>query len=482
MSYSGKLKKAVLANATHFNQNTFDLERERRGLMKLTRTIMVLAVLLTLSRVTSAWAAFEAGGSVAVDFTYYSQDKEGFGGDRGVDRKGATPTTGGYAGLNDDWTTEEKDRGATFVDFSKTSYLWFRWSTETNDGLYVSPVLAGDSKQATGTGSLTVAFVSAFGWYRVTPALTIAVGKGMQDIFSPYDPATYVGYDSIGKVTGLGYGNINSKYQNGLKVKYVFSPKVTLNVGIFESRLIDPNNSEYTSFGPYIGFTKDSADTKVDNVTTLPKFELSMPLMFGRTRIVPSAMYLEQKFDNIASGADDTITTYGASLAAEINVGNFKLRGEYNVGQNWYDAAKLNVNTSYPFKSEYVAALGWAQSAAGNFLAPDGKLYDAQCMAFWVQGRLKLSRFNPTLFYGNQTAKRDVPTQEVDIETKMYGVNCPIEITKHLKITPEYMIYDNGDSNKYFHFGRLQATGHPTSEVYDCGRETVMAIQTRWTF
>lgn len=455
------------------------VERERRDPMRLTKAIMALVVLLTLSGATWAWAAFEAGGSVAVDFMYYSQDKEGFGGDKGVARKGGTPTTAGYAGLNDDWTTVEKDRSATFVDFSKTSFLWFRWTTKTNDGLYVVPVLAGDARQATGTSSLTVAFVSAYGWYRVTPALTIFLGKGMPDIFSPYDPATYVGYDSIGKVTGLGYGNINSKYQNGLTIKYLFSPKVSLDFGFFESRLVDPNNSEYTSFGPYIGFSKDSADAKVDNVSTLPKVELSLPLMFGRTKIVPSAMYLQQKFDNIAPDADDTITTYGVSLATEINIGNFQFMGEYNYGQNWYDAAKLNVNTSYPFKSEYVAALGWAQSAAG---ASDGKLYDAECMAYWLQGSFKLGRFKPTLIYGNQTAKRDIPTQEVDVETQMYGVNCPIEITKHLKITPEFMIYDNGDSNKFLHFGRLQATGYSTSDVYDCGQETVIAIETRWRF
>lgn len=441
---------------------------------------MVLALLLALLPASPGWAAFDAGGSVAVDYFYYAQDKAGFGGGRAQDM--ATPTTGGYAGINEDWPTVEEDRSATFFSFSKTSFLWFRWTSEANLGLMVQPVLAGDAAEGTGTNSLKVAFVSAFGWYRITPKLTLYAGKGAPDIFSPLDPTTYLGYDAVGKVTGLGYGNINSKYQNGIQVKYTFGTSVTLNFGLYESRFMDPNNENFTSFAHYIGFKKSSPDAIVDNVTKLPKIELSVPLQWGGTRIISSAMYLRQEFDNIAEGADDTITTYGVALGAETGLGIFKFKCEINYGQNWYNATKINVNTSYPFKSEYVPALGWAQSAAGALLGTDGKLYDSTDMAFWLQAGVKLGRFEPTIFYGRQTAKRDIPTQEVDVTTQMYGLNCPIQITKQLKLTPEIMIYDNGDSNRFLHPIRASEAFYFNSDVYDCGKEVLIGTQLRWTF
>lgn len=445
--------------------------------MKKIVSIISLVVLLTVMSAAGALAAFDAGGSVAMDMYYYKQDKAGFGGGRTAGT--GTPCTGGFAGINNSWQTVEDDRKATFIDFSRTSTLWFRWMNEGGSGLFVLPVLGGDANQASGTGQLNIGFVQAFGWWKVTPEFTIAVGKGTPDIFSPLDPGTQMGYDAVGKVTGLGYGNINSKYQNGVKLTYTFGSRVAVNLGIFESRLTDPNNSNYTAVGPFIGFKKSSTKAIVDNVTVLPKFDISVPVTFGKTKIIPSAMYLRQSFDNVAPGADDKITTYGLSLAGETELSIFRLRGELNYGQNWMNAAKVNVSTSFPFKSEYLPHLGYAQSAMAD---ANGMIHDSKDLAFWLQAGLLLGRFKPSVIYGYQTAKRDIPGKEANVKTQMYGIVCPIEITKNLTVTPEVMIYDNGGNNDFVHLYRAGATGYVKSDNYDCGKELMAGVQVRWTF
>ncbi len=438
-------------------------------------TAMALWLVVILSGM--AFAAVDLGGSVAMDLYYYKQDKAGFGGGR-VSGSG-TPTTGGFAGINDQWQTVEEDRSATFLDFSKTSTIWLRWTNEGGSGLFILPVLAGDANQPSGTAALNVAFVMAFGWWRITPEFTLSIGKGTPDVFSPLDPETQMGYDAVGKVTGLGYGNINAKYQNGIKLKYTLGRHVTLNLGLYESRLTDPNNASYTSVGPYLNFKKSSPQAVVDNVSKLPKMEISAPLTFGKTKIIPSAMYLLQTFDNIADGADDTITSYGVSLAGETEWRIVIVRGEVNYGQNWLNASKINVATSIPFKSEYVPALAFAQSAMAD---AGGKIHNSENFAFWLQGGLKLGRFKPSLIYGYQSTRRDTPTREADIHTQMYGLVCPITITANLSVTPEIMVYDNGNGNRFFHLYRAGATGYPLSDVYDCGKEILAGAQIRWKF
>lgn len=418
----------------------------------------------------SACAELEMGGTLAVDVYHYSQDKEGYGAGRTTGR--GTPGTGGYAGVNDAHPTMEEDRRLTFIDFNKASVFWMKWTSAKGVGILISPYLKGDATQSLGTGSLNVGIALAYGWWDVTPSFRLAVGKGENDVFSPYDPYTSLGYDGVSKCMGVGYGNIVSKYQNGVVLTYNVNDRIKTNLGFMESRLTDPNNVNYTSMNPEL---KAEPGAYVDNSTQIPKIEFSVPMTFGQTEIVPSGMWIKQTFDNIAIGADDSITAWGVSLAAKKTIGALTIKGEIQHGQNWYNASKLAVSTPYPFKSEYAAILGFAMSAKAD---ASGKIYDSDNTAFWCQVSYRLRQWLiPLLIYGQQTVKRDIPSQESDIRTQMYGVSCPIFFSHNFSVAPELMVYDSGDGNTF-----VSAYAPGNSEVYDCGKEILAGAQFRFFF
>lgn len=247
---------------------------------------------------------------------------------------------------------------------------------------------------------------------------------------------------------------------------------ISANLAFLESRLTDPNNTNYTSMNP--GFKKNVTGAYVDNVTKIPRIEASIPLTFGKVKVIPSAMWMKQTFDNVAGGADDSITSWGASLGGEVVIGALTLKGEAQTGQNWFNATKVGVSTCYPFKSEYVGPIAFAMSAKADAA---GKIYDSDNTAFWGQATIRIGRFLPTAIYGRMLIDRDIPGLEANIRTQMYGVNCPIILTSNLILIPEIMIYDGGGSNKF-----VSAYAPASSQIYDCGKELLAGVQFRFLF
>jgi hypothetical protein len=222
------------------------------------------------------------------------------------------------------------------------------------------------------------------------------------------------------------------------------------------------------------GLKPNAPGAYVDNTTLLPKIEASGELTFGKMTLIPNAMWLRQTFDNIAEGADDTIVAWGLGLSARVIFGKLTIKGELQKGQNWYNASKTAVATPYPFKSEYIGPLAFAMSAKAD---ARGKLYDSDNLSFWGQATYRIGRFLPTVIYGQMLIKRDIPGQEADIRTQMYGVNCPIILNRHFYLIPEVMIYDSGGSNRF-----VSAYAPASSQYYDCGRELLAGMQFRFVF
>jgi len=216
--------------------------------------------------------------------------------------------------------------------------------------------------------------------------------------------------------------------------------------------------------------------TDIENVSKIPKVDLGIPLSFGgswgRLKLNPSAMYLKQEFANVATG-DDTITSYGLSFGASLEFLNgLKLMAEYNYGQNLYNSTRPGESTCYPFKYELIT--GGLRGAMGA-RAYDGKIYDSTTNAGWIQlGYNIAGKAEPTIFYGRNNTKRDMPTAlgygDTDFTTQMYGINCPIPITENLMVLPEYMIYDDGDSNQI------------NGITYDFGQEWMAGLEFQLSF
>lgn len=443
-----------------------------------------------------AIAEFKIGGYIAADAYAYRQDKEGFALPLGIYARRTTPGSGGIAGVPDGTAIKEEDRLQTYFDLNHSSHIWFRWTNEQGVGIFITPYLNGDPTQTSPTEDLSgykygfrMGISNAVGWWDITSKLRIVAGKGGYDtIFSSSDPGTTMGYDGICKVLGIGYGNIVSSYQNGIQLAYKFAPWISVKLGLIESRLTDnksPNDSVDHYFKELLEdvgvnladlayhdkpMLKEEAGTKADNVTVLPKLEMAVPVILKFSDVLlilsPSAMYMQQSFDNIADGADDTIVSYGYALGTQLKINSFSLKTELTAGQNFKNAGRIGVATCYPFKAEYAAGIGSIQSARAD---STGKVYDSETVAGWAEVRYNVGRFEPALYYGLQAVKRDMPGADSEATTQFYGFNCDIHLVGNFTLNPEFMVYDNGE-------GELMGT----DVIF--GKEVVTGMQLKWRF
>lgn len=440
----------------------------------------VLTILMVTLMAGTALAAVDIGGYIAFDLYYYQQDKEGFAFvPPGSEADRTTPGSGGLAGFPEGYTSDEADRESLYFDLNHSSHIRFRWTSENGVGIFMSPYMHGDPSQSGDAGNkygFKVGIANAVGWWDITGKLRLIAGKGgYETIFSDYSPGTTMGYDGIGKVLGYGYGNIGSSFQNGVRFTYKFTNNFQAKLGLLESRLTSnelPAPIPYLTYVPYHPYPLLPAQpgTVVDNNTILPKIEIALPVSFkigsALLNISPSGMYLKQTFDNVAAGADDSITSYGLSLGASVKVKAFQLKTEINYGQNLYNAGRIGVATTYPFKSEYAPSIGYIQAARAD---ATGKIQDSELIAGWVEVNYQIGKFKPALYYGRAEVSRDLPNADNEATTQFYGFNCSIQLINHFYLVPEAMVYDNGD-------GKLMGTN------YDFGKELVVGTQLKWLF
>lgn len=417
-------------------------------------------------------AAVDIGGSIFLDSYYYHQDKEGFA-RPGYPALKTTPGSGGIAGIPEGVTTEAEDRNQTYFDLNHATHLRFHWTNEEGLGARTVIYMNGDPKQQSSSDAgFEVGVSIAYLYYDINKNLRLAAGKGNStEVFSPFNPTRYMGYDGIAKVTGLGYGNVNSKYENNIRLTYKLNKTASLDFALVDPRMVSDTDA---------GFTPKPG-TAIDNVTKIPKLELGVPLKFEnkdknfKATVTPSFFWLKSEFNNVEKGGEDSITSYGASLGASVKIGKLSIAGEYNHGQNLWDAARSGIATCYPFKYEYIT--GGLRSIMGAKYSPiDQEVYDSETNAFWVQLGYRIGIITPTLFYGQNSSERDMPATpdfsqgDSEFTTKFYGINAPIMITRNMQVVPEFMVWDNGDSNKI------------NNIEYDFGKEWMAGIQLRLFF
>ncbi len=433
---------------------------------------IVIASLLLLSVSAPAWAAVDISGAIFFDSYFYHQDKEGFA-RTGYTALKTTPGSGGLGGIPFGSTAAADDRNQTYFDLNHASHLRFLWTNQEGLGAMTVIYMNGDPVQQTaGDAGFKVGTSVVVLYYDVNKNLRLTVGKGgFTEVFSPFNPTTYMGYDGVAKVEGLGYGNINSKYENNIRVTYKVTPWMALDFALVDPRMVADSE---------VGFSAN-AGTAVDNVTKIPKMEFGIPMTFVKgsvkAAVTPSFYWMKSEFSNVAPGGEDTVDSYGASLGGSVSVGKLKLAGEINYGQNLWDAARSGISTCYPFKFELITG-GLRSIMGAKFSTIDKKVHDSKTVAGWAQLGYQIGRVTPTLFYGRNESYRDMPTGPVGtsqgdaaFQTQMYGINAPIEITKNFKVVPEYMVYDNGHSNK------LVASTDTAPKYYDFGKEWLAGVE-----
>jgi hypothetical protein len=254
---------------------------------------------------------------------------------------------------------------------------------------------------------------------------------------------------------GAGYGNVHGGTSRiGARWYVKFSDAARL-----ELQLLDPDNdSAETIAGSVtvnvVNVTALGVTTAVQSITTsvfpvagtgvlreetvIPRLDVSLPLTFGNWVIEPSGTYLTQKYDEVGSGAEDSITIWGLCAGLRFGAGMFSFAGEITYGQNLTVGNYVGAATPPSGGRPNVSLLPIAfTDTAGNL-----QIEDVECLSFWAQVGLKLGPSTIYGIYGQNNQEADVVGIRNEIERKMYGISWPISIVKGMTIRPELMWYD----------------------------------------
>ena len=356
--------------------------------MKKILAVLFAAALLVAFTVP-AMAKTYIGGIAFMQVYYYDQER----------------TTDLYPRAEDDFS-------AVYWDLMGVSRFKVRLTNEDNVGLYFE--VGADNDRAANNN---IWLRHLYGWWDITPNFRLLAGQTSLP-FSVLAPYTILGYDFAGKVIGIGYGN----YDAGRVPQVRFQWKLN-DMGFVRLAFIDPKS---------VGspFNTEPGAISSDNDTKFPRIDLGVPLYFGAVKIYPSVFYQRQTFDDVVSGSDDTITSWGAALGVKFGFGPLMVASEVTVGDNW----------------------AWSATGADGAVTPlviAGDVEDAEAVAWWVDVSFKLGKITPHLIYGNITSERDPSGTANDKETDrtMYGITAMIPLAKGFMIRPEIMIFDREDED-----------------------------------
>ena len=392
--------------------------------------VVGFAALLLVAFTVPAMAKVDVGGIVFTDFYYQKQDAQNHS---GFTVPPAVPADSSWS--------------QSVIEVPSITRLKAKWTNENGVGMFIEFGIGG------GQGATGVSLRHAYGWWDVNPGFTLMVGHSTTP-FSPLTPDQLLGTQSGGlHVIGIGYGEFYSGRFPQIRGTFNINKNARIAIALVSpvvtaSPFTDRNgNLPPTAAVPSPNFIGD-------NDSAMPRIDVGVPLYFGNVKIYPSFFYHSQSYDDGGVGQDNSIDAYGVSFGITGGFGPVGIKAEVNYGENWG-------NTRRTGGVSPADAMAGAQVVAG-------KVYDTECTSYFIDVSFKLGMATPHLIYGNlSTENSDAPlaANDWDFSTTMYGISIPIPVAKTFIIRPEFMIYDDGDSNKIGGVTR------------DYGKETLLGVQ-----
>lgn len=351
---------------------------------------------------------------------------------------------------------------ATRFELPNITRLRASWTNEDDLGMYIEFGVGG----ASGTSGVNTR--QAYGTYKFNDRWQILVGQSTSPV-SPLFPEQLIGNNAPssassspasvggGHNTGKGYGDFDGNRNPQVRLTYSFPNQK----GAVAVALMDPNQGRNVSL-PGALPTAPARDAK------LPRVDVGAAFNFYDVRVFPGFSYQKQSYNGVASGNEDSLDTWVASVGVQTGKGPFEISAEYNTGRNWRNASYSLGNSS--------ATLG---SGAATYL--DGgrtRVVDSSNQSYWVDLGWRFTTKNTSstlhLVYGEATSEVDEGPLSVrsDNKSKMIGVSWPIEtpwLARGLTVRPEVYLYDEGKS-------RIGG-----SEI-DFGDEVLAGVQMQFTF
>jgi hypothetical protein len=390
--------------------------------------IIMLAAFFCLAFALPAMAKVRVGGMITWDYQYRDISSEAYTVDPATSLRFGVP-----------------QGGSTVTDGWNGSTMRMPWGFNRFEAYYSSDDEAIKAKVqirggGTGAGTVDARLYDAWIMWQISPGFRLQIGRIAQT-FSSATPPPYQGH-ALAQVFLIGFGNVHISNRDQIKAHINFSDATRLEIA-----LVDPGsiNQEYTAQLPAI------AGANVDEESIIPRIDLALNLKLGNWTIEPALTYLNQTYDQVATGSDDDVTSFGASIWLKAGFGNFILQGELNYGEN---LGTGNYTSALPFDRGPVqnGFMGGPPvpyvDSAGNVRIEDGEM-----LGFWIAPGFKMGAATIFVYFGYEKSENDVSpgttTDDLKITQKAYGISVPISITKGFSIRPEFTYYDFDDSAKY---------------------------------
>lgn len=407
--------------------------------------IGIVAAVFCVALTAPAFAEVKVEGSIQSDFYYFSMSKE-----RVISGAGGAAGGNTSTGLAKNATTNQDDWSTTRINMPQPSNrLTVRYTGEDKVVNGYMQLRAGGVRANAAQASFGNAGVnseSAFSWeyawidWHINPSLYFRFGRQDQVFANAYAPGQVLGWNDQ-HIIGLGFGNITAQSRDAIRAFIKFNNNVRM-----EIEILDPNNESLVS-GANNGelVIPAQAGTNAANAregSTMPRFDISLPMQFGNFKLEPGFTWLEQKWDQVFPGSDDSYTVWGLTLGGSAAFGPFSIMGEFTYGNN------LGPNGSHWGTVHGQAVVYNPTGTNANVRA----IEDGETIAWFLQLQFD---FGPAAVQGiigmnsgsndGSPAVRDAA--EWDITQWMYGINVPIKVTKTFTITPSLFYYDFDSSS-----------------------------------
>jgi hypothetical protein len=306
-------------------------------------------------------------------------------------------------------------------------------------------------------------FTWYYGWmdYKLNDMVHFRIGRQPETFAIMVPSAAAMGHQPYTLL--VAYGNLHASNGDMLKAYVKFNDNIRM-----EFAIQDPDNDGAEV--PPAGFPAENAtgaDVREENV--LPRFDLAIPMNWGKFVIEPSFTYLKQSYDQVGAGFDDDIDIWGASVGARMGFGPVTISMELTYGQNLGQG-----NYTGAGHAGSVAVLpARARAYDSDNDGVNNAIEDSDVFMGWIQFDFNFGPATLKLAFGMEDISNDGgPGVADDLDTTRYGyaLAVPISVAKGFTVTPTFIYHDRDDNAQD---GVVRA-GNPTR---DFGSEWMLGVQ-----
>jgi hypothetical protein len=273
-----------------------------------------------------------------------------------------------------------------------------------------------------------------YGWldYKLNDMIHFRIGRQPETFSIMVPSAAGMGHPLTTLL--VGHGNIHASNGDMLKTYIKFNDMIRMEFAIQDP---DTDSNEIIAGFPATpgGVVREEND--------IPRLDLAVPITIANFTIEPSATYLEQSYDQVAPGDEDSITIWGLALGVRAGFGPVTLSGEINYGQNFANGNYTGAGHAGYAAAAPAIALAWVNDAGSR------QISDSDYLGWWLQADFNFGPATLKMAYGQENIQNDVgplANDDIDVTRRGYAVALPIKVAKGFTIMPNVIYFDEDDS------------------------------------